>query len=93
MPTSVSRPDGATQAESSELASSAASSTASLSSADPIASTPSIVSTAPVFWLRGRLGRWAAGFGLVGVLVMGFLAYLSPEMAINWEAVSALCGF
>jgi hypothetical protein len=26
------------------------------------------------------------------VLVVGFLAYLSPAMRLNWEAIASMCG-
>lgn len=37
-----------------------------------------------------RVGLWAS---LFGVLAVGFLAYLSPAMRLNWDAVASMCGF
>jgi hypothetical protein len=35
-------------------------------------------------------GLWAL---LGGVLFVGFLAYLSPAMRLNWETIASMCGF
>jgi len=36
----------------------------------------------------------AAGLTLLGVvLALSFLAYLSPDMLLQWESLAALCGF
>jgi hypothetical protein len=37
-----------------------------------------------------RAGLWAM---LGGVLCVGFLAYLSPSMRLNWETIASMCGF
>jgi hypothetical protein len=37
-----------------------------------------------------RAGLWAL---LGGVLSVGFLAYLSPSMRLNWETIASMCGF
>jgi len=42
---------------------------------------------------RVRLWR-LLGLTLLGVvLALSFLAYLSPDMQLQWEALAALCGF
>jgi hypothetical protein len=40
--------------------------------------------------LMVRVGLWAL---LGGVLFVGFLAYLSPAMRLNWETIASMCGF
>jgi len=40
-----------------------------------------------------RAWRWAGWVVLGLVLVLSFLAYLSPEMQLQWETLAALCGF
>jgi len=45
-------------------------------------------------WSRVPRGwRWTTYIAVGTVLALGFWAYQSPEMRINWEAVAALCGF
>jgi hypothetical protein len=36
-----------------------------------------------------------AGLGVLlgAVLSVGFLAYLSPSMRLNWETIASMCGF
>ena len=46
-----------------------------------------------VLWPRRPLWRLLATLAIAVVLAGGFLAYLTPHMAINWEAIAALCGF
>lgn len=50
--------------------------------------------------LRPPLSRKAlflvrAGLGVLlgAVLSVGFLAYLSPSMRLNWETIASMCGF
>lgn len=38
---------------------------------------------------RWRIAGWLV---LSAVLALGFWSYLSPDMAINWENIAALCG-
>ncbi|MEQ4617011.1 MAG: hypothetical protein ABN482_03075 [Corticimicrobacter sp.] len=41
----------------------------------------------------GRLWTWA-GYALVLLLLaVGFRAYLSPSMLLNWETFMTMCGF
>jgi len=36
----------------------------------------------------------ALGLTLLGmVLILSFLAYLSPDMLLQWDTLAALCGF
>ncbi|MYZ45438.1 hypothetical protein EYW45_20860 [Achromobacter sp. KS-M25] len=45
-------------------------------------------------WSRVPRGwRWTTYVAITAVLMLGFWAYQSPEMRINWETVAALCGF
>jgi hypothetical protein len=37
--------------------------------------------------------RVLLGVFLSAVLLFGFLAYLSPAMRLNWDAIAAMCGF
>lgn len=37
--------------------------------------------------------RVGLGALLGGVLFVGFLAYLSPAMRLNWETIASMCGF
>jgi len=55
---------------------------------------PTVHSESVLVPARGaRAWRWA-GWALVGVvLALSFLAYLSPEMQLQWETLAALCGF
>jgi len=51
--------------------------------------------TRPVFFIP-RLPRLRrlAGLALLGLaLALSFLAYLSPDMQLQWETLAALCGF
>ncbi len=36
--------------------------------------------------------RVGLGALFCGVLIVGFLAYLSPAMRLNWEAIASMCG-
>lgn len=38
------------------------------------------------------LVRAGLGVLLCGVLFVGFLAYLSPSMRLNWETIASMCG-
>jgi hypothetical protein len=31
--------------------------------------------------------------GLVAVLGLGFIGYLTPGMRVNWETIATMCGF
>ncbi|AHV93865.1 hypothetical protein [Bordetella holmesii] len=43
--------------------------------------------------MKARWPRWVGGLALVAVLALGFAGYLSPQMRLSWENVTALCGF
>lgn len=47
-----------------------------------------------LLWSRVPRGwRWTTYIAIAVLLALGFWAYQSPAMRINWETVAALCGF
>lgn len=45
------------------------------------------------FTERGRLWRWLGYGALTLVLGLAFWGYTTPDMALSWETLMALCGF
>jgi len=56
---------------------------------------PTTGDTRPVFFISRLPRLWRlAGLALLGLaLTLSFLAYLSPDMQLQWETLAALCGF
>lgn len=48
---------------------------------------------APTRASRSRNLRVVTWVGLLVVLAVGFLGYLTPGMRLNWDAIAAMCGF
>ncbi len=46
----------------------------------------------PPWWAR-KWPQRAMYAAVAVVLALGFLAYQSPDLRANWEAIAALCGF
>lgn len=44
-------------------------------------------------WWSRKWPQRALYAGVAIVLALGFMAYQSPEIRANWEALAALCGF
>lgn len=55
--------------------------------------TSSSVSSGSHCGRRLRIIRIATWTGLLILLALGFVGYLTPGMTLNWETIATMCGF